>query len=62
MLAPLVWSWQLFGIYSLSATAVMPKIFLFSSVTGLFHSLLGKKKNRIITSLITTTKKIKKAL
>ncbi|HXB44002.1 MAG TPA: hypothetical protein VNV85_08090 [Puia sp.] len=33
-----------FGIYSLSATAVMPKVFLFSSVMVLFLSLLGKKR------------------
>jgi len=32
------------GIYSLSATTVMPKVFLFSSVVLLFLSLLGKRK------------------
>jgi hypothetical protein len=32
------------GIYTLSATAVMPKVFLFSSVMLLFISLLGRKR------------------
>jgi len=32
------------AIYSVSATAVMPKIFLFSSAMVLFISLLGRKR------------------
>jgi uncharacterized membrane protein YtjA (UPF0391 family) len=32
------------GVYSLSATAVLPKILLFSSSMLLFLSLLGKKR------------------
>ncbi len=33
-----------FGLYALSATAVMPKVLFFSSVVVLFLSLLGKKR------------------
>jgi hypothetical protein len=31
------------GVYSVSATGVMPKILLFSTIMLLFLSLLGKK-------------------